>query len=182
MALAGAAGISLDPLMNHNFLVSLLDTSSSLAKTIAMSALFDVVVGGFAECSGLEMTLELEEYREGGRNGHLLVFPKNTKWSHITLKKGVGAGNALWDWAYGFTEGKGKRRDGLIVLMNELHLPSHIWHFRRGLPYKYSGPSMNASQSAVAIESIEIAHEGIFQIPYVGYGAAAATAAVTLAV
>ena len=44
-------------------------------------------------------------------------------------------------------EGKGKRRDGLIVLMNELHLPSHIWYFRRGLPYKYSGPSMNASQS-----------------------------------
>ena len=66
--------------------------------------------------------------------------------------------------------------------MNELHLPSHIWYFRRGLPYKYSGPAMNATQNAVAVESIEIAHEGIFQLPYVGYGAAAATAAVTLAV
>jgi phage tail-like protein len=182
MALAGAAGISLDPVMNHNFLVSLIDTSSSLAKTIAMAAVFDVVVGGFTECSGLEMTLDVEEYREGGRNGQLLVFPKNTKWSHITLRKGVGAGTALWDWSYGFTEGKGKRRDGVIALMNELHLPNNIWYFRRGLPVKYTGPAMNATQNAVAIEAVEIAHEGIFQLPSVGYAAAAASAAITQAV
>jgi len=96
----------------------------------------------------------------------------------LTLKKGMGAGTDLWDWHYGFVVGQGKRRDGVIALMNELQLPSHIWYFRRGLPTRYSGPSLNAAQSAVAIETIEIAHEGLFQIPGIGFGGAAASAAV----
>lgn len=184
MALAGALGLHLDPLLGYNFLVSLLDTSSglALAGSIAMSAIADVALGGFTECTGLEMALDIEEFREGGRNGEVLQFPTRTKWSHITLKKGVGAGTALWDWSYGFVEGKGKRRDGLIVLMNDLHLPNNIWYFRRGLPVRYTGPSMNASESRVAIESIEIAHEGIYQVPYVGLGAAAISGAAALAV
>lgn len=184
MALAGALGLHLDPLLGYNFLISLLDTSSSLALglSIAAAAVFDVALGGFSECTGLEVSLEVQEYREGGRNSEMLLFPTGNKWSHITLKKGVGAGTALWDWANGFVEGKGKRRDGVIVLMNDLHLPNNIWYFRRGLPFKYTGPTMNASQSTVAIESIEIAHEGIYQVPFVGLGTAAISGAVDLAV
>ena len=79
-------------------------------------------------------------------------------------------------------EGKGKRRDGVIVLLNDLHLPNNIWYFRRGLPVKYTGPTMNASQNSVAIESIEIAHEGIYQVPFVGLGAAAVTTTAGLVV
>jgi phage tail-like protein len=45
--------------------------------------------------------------------------------------------------------------------MDHLHVPNKVWYFRRGLPFKYSGPAMNGSQNAVAIESIEITHEGI---------------------
>jgi phage tail-like protein len=165
-------------------MISLLDTSSglALAKSIALAAVTDVALGGFSECTGLEVSLEIEEYKEGGRNGASLIFPTRSKWSHIVLKKGVGAGTALWNWAYDFTEGKGKRRDGVIVLINDIHLPNNIWYFRRGLPVKYSGPAMNAMHSAVAIESIEIAHEGIYQVPFVGYAAAAVTGAVNLAV
>jgi phage tail-like protein len=74
----------------------------------------------------------------------------------------------LWDWHYGFVEGVGKRRDGIIVLLNDLHLPNNIWRFSRGLPVRYVGPVMNATQNSVAIESIEIAHEGIYQVPYAG--------------
>lgn len=181
MALIGAVGVRTDPLLSHNFLVSLLDTSSSLALGSLKSAVFDVVLGGFSECSGLEMSLDVEEYREGGRNSEILQFPTRVRWSKITLKKGLGAGTALWDWHYGFVTGNGKRRDGLIVLMNDLHVPSHIWHFRRGLPTRYSGPSLNAAQSNVAIESVEITHEGIYQVPGVGLGAAAISAAATLA-
>lgn len=182
MAVLGAVGVRTDPLLSHNFLVTLIDTSSSLALSALSSAIFDVALGGFSECSGLEMSLDVEEYREGGRNGESLQFPKGVRWSKITLKKGLGAGTALWDWHYGFVTGTGKRRDGLIVLLNELHLPAHIWHFRRGLPTRYSGPSMVAAQGAVAIETIEITHEGIYQLPGVGFGAAAVTAAVGFAV
>lgn len=173
MAVINALGVRSDPVIGFNFIISLLDTSSTLAtvQTAALSALMDVAVGGFSECSGIEMSLDVEEYKEGGRNGESLKFPTRTKWSNITLKKGLGAGDTLWDWAYGFVKGEGKRRDGVIALLTEMKVPHNIWYFRRGLPVKYSGPTLNASQSTVAIESIEIAHEGIYQVPYVGAAA-----------
>ena len=155
----------LDPVKSYNFVISLLDSSSSLAQaqTTALSALTDIAVGGFSECSGLEMSLDVEEYREGGRNGEILKFPTRVKWSNITLKKGIAASTVLWDWHYSFVIGQGKRRDGIIVLQNDLHLPNTTWYFRRGLPVKYTGPTMNASQNNVAIEALEITHEGLYQ-------------------
>jgi phage tail-like protein len=184
MAALGKLGVRTDPIPSFNFLVTLIDTSSkmALAKSIALGAIGDVAAGGFSECTGLEMSLEVEEYKEGGHNGAVLQFPTRVKWGHITLKKGVGAGTTLWDWHYGFAEGRGKRRDGIIILQTELHLPNNIWYFRRGLPVKYTGPAMNASQSSTAIESIEISHEGILQVPGVGFGAAAASFGIGLAV
>jgi phage tail-like protein len=68
-------------------------------------------------------------------------------------------------------EGRGKRRDGIIALLDDRRGPNNIWYFQRGLPVKYTGPSLNATQNNVAIESIEIAHEGIYQLPSVGSGA-----------
>lgn len=178
MALLSQTGIRSDPVLNHNFVVSLIDTSSTLAilGSAALSAIFDVALGGFSECTGLEMSLKTEDYREGGANGLVRHFPSRVEWGTITLKKGVG-GSALWDWHYGFVEGTGKRRDGVIVLLTAQKLPNTIWYFRRGLPTKYSGPQMNATQNNVAIESIEIAHEGIYQVPLVGTASSVAAAA-----
>jgi phage tail-like protein len=177
MALLSQTAIRNDPVLGQNFVISLIDSSStlSIAKTAAMSAILDVALGGFSECSGLEMSLEIEEYKAGGANGAVHKFPSRVTWSNITLKKGVTASNALWDWHYSFVEGKGKRRDGVIALLTDLRIPHNIWYFNKGLPVKYTGPTMNAAQSAVAIESIEIAHEGIYQLPFVGLGATAAT-------
>jgi phage tail-like protein len=167
MAILNAVGIRNDPLLNHNFIISLLDTSSTLGvlKSVAVSAVSDIALGGFMECSGLEMSLEVKDFEEGGSNGFVCKFPTRMKWSNITLKKGLGVGTALWDWNFSFVEGTGKRRDGMITLLNDMKLPSVVWYFRRGLPLKYTGPSLNATQNNVAIESIEIAHEGIYQIP-----------------
>jgi phage tail-like protein len=183
MALISKFAVRDDPVLNHNFVISLIDSSSTLAivKAAALSGILDVAVGGFSECSGLEMSLKVEEYREGGSNGAVLKFPTRVEWSNLTLKKGIGVGRALWDWHYGFVEGKGKRRDGIVALLTDLRLPHKIWYFRRGLPVKYTGPTLNAAQSSVAIESIEITHEGIYQLPLVGLGAAAVGAAVGLA-
>ncbi len=171
----GGLGIRPDPLLNHNFFITLLDTSSglALAGSIALAAVLDVALGGFYECSGLEMSLEVEEWREGGNNAAPLKFPTRVKWGNVTLKRGVGFNPTLWDWHYGFAEGRGKRRDGIITLLNDLKLPNNIWYFRRGLPVRYQGPALNATQNQVAIESIEIAHEGIWQVPYVGIANAA---------
>lgn len=178
MALLSGTPLRSDPVLGYNFVISLVDTSSTMALlgSAAVSAIFDIALGGFNECSGLEMTLKTEDYREGGNNGAVLHFPSRVEWGTITLKKGI-AGTGLWDWHYGFVEGRGKRRDGVIALLNSQKLPVNIWHFRRGLPTKYSGPSLNAAQSGVAIESIEISHEGLYQVPFVGAVTGAVSAA-----
>jgi phage tail-like protein len=167
MAILNALGIRIDPLLNHNFIISLLDTSSTLGtlKSIAVSAVSDIALGGFTECSGLEMSLEIKDFEEGGNNGFVHKLPTRMKWSNLILKKGLGVGSALWDWNFSFVEGTGKRRDGIIALLDDLKQPAVTWYFQRGLPLKYTGPSLNATQNNVAIESIEIAHEGIYQIP-----------------
>jgi phage tail-like protein len=184
MGILGSVGIGFraDPPLTHNFLISLIDTSSggSKAGSIILSAVLDAAVGGFSECSGLEMSMQPEEYKEGGGNGCTLKFPSRVTWSNITLKRGVGAWPTLWDWHFGFTKGEGKRRDGVITLFNDLHLPTNVWYFQRGLPVRYVGPTLNASQNNVAIESIEIAHEGIYQVPGIGAGTSATMAAVSL--
>jgi hypothetical protein len=59
-------------------------------------------------------------------------------------------------------------------------LPNNIWYFRRGLPVKYTGPSLNATQSSVAIEAIEIAHEGLSQVSLAGAGVGVASKALGL--
>ena len=166
----GGVGARHDPLLGHNFLISLVDSSSSFAfpQPSAGSGIFDVALGGFSECSGLEMTMQAEEYKEGGRNGATLKFPNRVTWSPLTLKRGVSVSTDLWDWFYGFVQGTGKRRDGVVMLMDETQSPAFIWFFRRGLPTKWAGPAMNAAQSAVAIETLEITHEGIHLIPGIG--------------
>jgi phage tail-like protein len=178
MALLASTALRADPVLNHNFVVSLIDTSSVLATlgSAALSAVLDVAAGGFSECSGIEMTMKTEGYKEGGANGFVRHFPSRVEWAAITLKKGVGSGSTLWDWHYGFVIGRGKRRDGVIVLLNDLHVPNNVWFFRRGLPSKYTGPQMNATQNGVAIEAIEITHEGIYQLPFVGAATGIASA------
>jgi len=181
MAFLNQTGLRLDPVLNHNFLISLIDSSSNLGSLVS-TVVFDVLAGGFMECSGLEMSMQPEEHKEGGNNGRVLKFPSRVTWTNLTLKKGIAASTSLWDWHYGFVEGKGKRRDGVIILQSDLHVPNNIWSFRRGLPVKYSGPAMNATQNTVAIETIEIAHEGIYQVPLVGLGSAGLTAIAKLGV
>lgn len=167
MAALSATGAVADPLQGFNFLISLVDVTSTadLLRSAGVHAVADVVHGGFSECSGLEMTMAAHEYLEGGNNGGALRFPAPVKWGNITLRRGLGASTELWEWHYRFVVGTGTRRDGVITLMDSQHGPSVTWHFKKGLPVKYSGPPMNATASAVAVESIEIAHEGLFQLP-----------------
>lgn len=182
MSMISKTALRGDPVLNHNFVISLLDSSagSGLPGEVTLSAVFDVVAGGFSECSGLETSMKVEEFNEGGRNGEVLKFAGRISWTNITLKKGIGSSTALWDWYYGFVEGRGKRRDGVIILLNELKVPNNIWHFRKGIPVKYTGPSLNATQNSVSIEAIEIAHEGLFQAPGIGVGALAVGGAASL--
>lgn len=178
MGLLGNVGTRRDPLLNHNFSISLVDTSSPLAivESLALSGIADTAVAGFSECSGLDVTMQAEEYKEGGRNGAVLKFPNRITWAPLVLKRGMTFDHTLWDWFYGFVLGRGRRRDGVVTLLDENQAASQIWFFRRGLPTKYTGPALNATQNTVAIESIEITHEGLYQVPGGGLLAAGLSA------
>jgi phage tail-like protein len=155
------SALRLDPFPAFNFVITLIDSSSALSIATSLAG---SVAGGFSECSGLEMSLDIEEYREGGNNGTVLRFPTRTKWGNLHLKRGVALTNDLWNWQFAFAQGQVQRRDGAITLLNELHLPVKTWSFQRGIPVRWTGPMLNASQSQTAIEELEIAHEGLRQV------------------
>jgi phage tail-like protein len=120
-----------------------------------------VPVAGFSECGGLEMSLDVEEFKEGGNNGASLRFPTRVKWTNLKLKRGLTDSDDLWLWHFEFVQGTVKRHDGLITLQDEQQNAVKTWSFRRGLPVKWTGPALNAAQGQVAIEELEIAHEGL---------------------
>jgi phage tail-like protein len=157
-----ANNLRIDPLGVFNFYLTLIDTSSVSGTLV--SAAWNYLAAGFSECSGLEATVEVLEYKEGGVNDYTHKFPTRASFGNITLKHGViPTDDDLWTWHNGFVLGNGTRRDGLIILMDESRIPAVVWKFTRGIPTKWVGPALNATQSAVAIESLEIAHEGLFR-------------------
>jgi phage tail-like protein len=149
-----------DPYGAYNFLVTLIDSSSSSTSTQKGSA-----VGGFSECSGLEASIQTEDYLEGGNNNTTLKFPKHIAYTNIRLKRGITTSDDLWQWFNDFIDGKGKRKDGTITLRDEQQQAVKTWQFKRGLPVKWSGPTLNAAQSQIAIQELEIAHEGLKLVP-----------------
>src|SRR5436189_3783055 len=162
-----------DPLLVHNFQVALVDRANSATDgsglaTFALSTAGVTTAAGFSEVSGLEMTMEVEEYRAGGQNGAVLKFPGPLRWSNLVMTRGVIARrddndhSDLWTWIQTFIDGQGVRRDGVITLLDEAQVPQLVWRWCGGLPANWKGATMNAAQNQVAIERIEISHEGLF--------------------
>jgi len=151
-------GVRNDPFPAFNFYVSLLDTSGLFSSIFPSET---PLSGGFTECTGLDATLQVEDYNAGGVNDRVLKFPTRMTYANIVLKRGIGFNDELWKWHYDYVSGRGKRRDGVIILQSPQQFPLKVWSFRRGLPLKWAGPTLNASSSGIAIETVEIAHEGL---------------------
>lgn len=169
----------MNPILACNFQVTLLDSTASLFTfgSINLSQSLSYPVIGFSECTGLEMAIEVHEYNQGGGNDGTLKFPTRAKPSTLVLKRGLTTDTTLWEWFYSYVQGYGKRRDGTISIHDAAQNQVTVWGFRRGLPTKYGGPQMNAGQSAVAIETLEIAHEGLYMMGgAAGFAAALANA------
>jgi phage tail-like protein len=120
-----------------------------------------VVVGGFAECGGLVTETDVIEYREGNEDITKRKLPGQDKYNNITLKRGYTASRVLWEWRKLTITGHTQRKSGTIQLLDEARQPALKWNFREGWPSKWEGPALNAKNNEVAIESLEIAHEGL---------------------
>lgn len=154
-----------NPLPGHRFLVTL-DPADAYLPPLQSALVFLVAAGQFEEVKGLGAELEVLKYPEGGRNDYVHQLPVRHSWMNITLKRGTVQDAGLWFWYLaGLTGSIGARRDGAIILLTPLGVPAIAWEFRAGLAVKWTGPELNAMQNAVAVESIEIAHEGLTQIP-----------------
>src|SRR5690606_49278 len=126
-----------DPLPAFNFQIALLEAVALSDDGPALAAgasalgvagdLAGLVSGGFAECTGLDSTIEILDYAEGGVNDRLHRLPGRASFGNLTLKRGMGLGDDLWLWHEEFLNGQGKRRDGLILMLNEARLPIRIW-------------------------------------------------------
>lgn len=121
----------------------------------------DMAVAGFSEVSGLDVVMTTMAYAEGGVNTFTHTLPGPTKQSNITLKRGIIDGS-LWQWYSEMLSGKIQYRNGSIAVKDPSGAQETIRiDFYRAIPVKWSGPSLNASQSQVAVETLELAHQGL---------------------
>ena len=140
----------------------------------------NVQAAGFTECTGLSAETKLLEYNEGGRNEATLKFPETTNYGNVTLKRGVTASNELLAWQREVVEGsfgvnprsqdftqpffEERGSNIAIELRDEKGEPVKRWTLVRALPVKWMGPDLKAGASEVAVETLELAHEGIVEV------------------
>lgn len=122
---------------------------------------------GFTEVSGLDFETKVIEYREGSSPlYHKTKQPGLVEYKNITLKRGTFVGDyeffENWRKTMLFQEGKEKfRRDVTIRLLDEEHKPVFTFNVRNAIPVKYSASDFKADASEIAIETLELAHEGL---------------------
>ncbi len=118
---------------------------------------------GFSEISGLSIEVETIEYRDGLSPDYSVTkMPGMTKFSNIVLKRGIVAGdNEFYTWLNTIQLNQVERRDIVISLLNEEHNPVMTWRVKNAFPAKIEAPSLKGTGNEVAIETLEVAHEGI---------------------
>ena len=118
---------------------------------------------GFTEVSGLDVETEPIGYRHGASPEYFKVqMPGMQKWSNVTLKRGTFASdNEFYDWWNTVQLNTIERRDITISLLNETHEPVIVWKLKNAWPIKVQSTDLKADGNEVAIESMELIHEGL---------------------
>ena len=118
---------------------------------------------GFYEVTGLCIENEVIEYREGSNPEHSTTkMPGKRKYSNLVLKRGVIKNNfEFYHWMKTINGNMVEKRDVVIKLLNEAHEPVMAWRARNAWPCKLLAPELKASSNEVAVETIELAHEGL---------------------
>jgi phage tail-like protein len=139
-------GLRIDPYLGFNFLVE-----------VDM-----LLVAGFSEVSGLQSEIQTEEYQEGGRIDYAHKLPGPTRYSqNIILRHGLTEVPLFWIWWQMTSRGIILRRNGTIFLLDRRGVPHWAWHFMGAYPVRWSGPDLRAGSAEVAVETLELAHQGI---------------------
>jgi phage tail-like protein len=135
-----------DPYKNFNFVVHI----DGVAK------------GGFNQVEGLGGELDVIVYREGADKSNAgRLLPGLVRYPRVILRRGFGGDTALFSWWQGVAQGNPDRRAVSIVVLDEKREEVARWTLRRAWPAKYEASRLDAQGNEVAIESLELVHEGI---------------------
>jgi len=143
---------TIQPFIAFNFSVEI--SVPDVAKRVCNAA--------FAECDGLEMTMDVKSIREGGNNGlmHRLTGPLS--FGQVTLKRGMTASFDLWDWIDAVLDNPGLRADAEVVLLAPDRTTENArFVLSRCVPVKLKAPPMNGRDGMVAIEELQLAYESL---------------------
>lgn len=121
-----------------------------------------IKVANFSEVSGLGGEIELEEIKEGGVNEYIHKLPKTTKYNNLVLKKGMTDSNVLYKWFEKIANGEILLKEVNVSLKDSLGVVKKTWSFRDAFPVKLSATDLNSQTSTIMIETMELAHKGLF--------------------
>jgi phage tail-like protein len=141
-----AVGDRKDPYLAFNFLVEIKG----------------LTVGGFTEVTGLQVEVEVHDYREGGVNEYIHRLAGPTRYpSNLILKHGLTDVEKLWKWHQEVRQGKFKRENVSIVLLDSAGEEQRRWNFSQACPVRWVGPELRAGTAEVAVETLELVHRGL---------------------
>ncbi|MGH3036633.1 MAG: phage tail protein [Gaiellaceae bacterium] len=139
-------GARRDPFKNYSFLVEIDGIASAAFKSV----------------SGLAAEAEVIEYREGSDPlSSARKLPGRVRYPNVTLTRGVTTSLDLWNWWRTVAEGRIERRNVAIVLLDDSRTPVLRWLLYSAWIARIEGPTLHARGNEVAIESVELAHEGL---------------------
>ena len=119
-----------------------------------------ITIGRFRECSGIEVEVETLDYMEGGSNDFVHKLPTRVKYPNVVLKRGVTHEEALAKWFFD-SRYTPQRRDMTITLLGPGTQVVRSWTFMNAYPVKWTGPNLSTNSNQVAVESLEVVHNGL---------------------
>jgi phage tail-like protein len=123
-----------------------------------------ITVAGFSECTGLNTEQNVIDYREGQEGITPRKLPGLTKFGNITLKRGITVDKTIFQWRKTVSDGDIERKNLSVVLQNEKHDEVVRWNVVNAWPSKYVAPDLKATANEIAVESVELTHEGLERV------------------
>jgi phage tail-like protein len=155
--------MALTPLHIFRFLV---EFKSEAVLSGAIFGDVDVCEGAFAECTGLEATMEPKAIKEGGRNYGVAQRAGSITFATVVLKRGISTNRNLWQIFNTLAAGNSAQRlQVTITVLDNNSDPAIVWQLDRALPVKFKFADLNAKGTEVGIEELHLVHEGLSSQP-----------------
>jgi len=117
--------------------------------------------GGFSECSGLSSKIDVVQYREGGDQMSVRKLRGQTNYPDITLKWGLTDSTELYEWHTKAIKGDVERKSCSIIIVGDDNSEKMRWNLKDAWPNSWTGPSLNAKGSDIAIEQMTLTYESM---------------------